>query len=128
MIPGSKLTNLKNLLQVPAGNGVKNSAPRVYFKLANKKKSKNNSSIILQDVDDFGSKLKIKSPLIPFGVVLAILQLRLGRVDDLDFGSGLFVMTLVPPGARSLKARVVILAIQKNNQSAAHDGNGIMTF
>ena len=37
-------------------------------------------------------------------------------------------MTMVPPGARSLKAKTAILAIQKANQSAEHVGGGNMNF
>ena len=37
MFPGSKITNLGNLVQVPPGEDVENSSPQLYFKLANKK-------------------------------------------------------------------------------------------
>ena len=37
-------------------------------------------------------------------------------------------MTLVPPGARSSKARAAILGIQQVNQNAKHVGQGNMNF
>ena len=124
LFPVSKRTRLENLLNLAEGSSVEDAAPRLYALQANKKERQTRLSIVQQDVDDFAISLGVKAPLIPFGCVSAIVELRLQGLDESDLGSGICPMVSVPPSARSAKAIVDILYIEQNSQNASHIGNG----
>lgn len=118
LFPESKLDPLGRICQVPPAESAEDALSELFSNLANKKKNNSNHSIFQQVVDDIGVELKIQAPVIPLSAVTALLSLKFGGIDTANLGSGILVMTFIPPGAISPKSKAAMLALMTAIQSA----------